>query len=82
MTKLWDVDDLVGVTDIANRLGVGAPAVSNWKNRHEDFPEPVFVLSGTQPVYSWEAVVQWVSDGPQRKLLNNHNNPDNQEVKG
>jgi len=37
--------DPVGITEIADRLGVKPNVVSNWTARHDDFPEPVFRLA-------------------------------------
>lgn len=36
-----DIEDVVTKTEIAEILGVGPSAVSNWKRRHTDFPKPI-----------------------------------------
>jgi type I restriction enzyme M protein len=33
--------ETVSLADIARRTGVQRPAVSNWKRRHSDFPDPL-----------------------------------------
>ena len=35
------MDDIVGVAEIAERLGVGVNAVHQWHRRYADFPKPV-----------------------------------------
>jgi hypothetical protein len=54
--------DLVSVADIADRLGVGVSAVTNWRARHESFPRPVGVIArGGTPVFLWPSVQRWCS---------------------
>lgn len=54
------VNDPVSVTDIATRLGVRATAVSNWRQRHSDFPKPVFMVANSQiAVWEWAPVALW-----------------------
>ena len=36
--------DLVGVAEIAERLGVGTSIVHDWRRRHDDFPAPALRL--------------------------------------
>lgn len=52
------VSDLAGVKEIADYLGVGIAAVSNWIHRHPEMPAPVASLS-RGPIYSLSAVVTW-----------------------
>ena len=52
-------DDLVGLTEIAQRAGVQKPAVSMWRTRHETFPPPAAELA-TGPVWFWEPVRRWL----------------------
>ncbi|MEV7012927.1 N-6 DNA methylase [Streptosporangium sp. NPDC051022] len=49
----------VTAADIARMAGVGRAAVSNWRKRHEDFPEPVGGTA-TSPAFSLEAVEAWL----------------------
>ncbi|MFC6083755.1 class I SAM-dependent DNA methyltransferase [Sphaerisporangium aureirubrum] len=45
--------------DIARMAGVGRAAVSNWRRRYEDFPEPVGGTA-TSPAFSLRAVEAWL----------------------
>lgn len=49
-----DLDDLVSATDIAGIYGVHPSAVTNWKNRHADFPQPI-----KNRLYSRREVERW-----------------------
>jgi hypothetical protein len=59
----WPLDDLAGVAEIAEALGVGKAAVANWAVRYSTFPQPLVVLAGG-PVYSLAQVVAWDSQRP------------------
>ena len=52
---------LVAPSDIAEMAGVSRAAVSNWRKRAEDFPEPV---GGTaaKPLFARPAIEQWLLD--------------------
>ena len=50
--------DLVGAAEIADRLGVDARTIHQWRRRHEDFPEPVARLSQAM-VWAWPDVAAW-----------------------
>ncbi|SEN15471.1 N-6 DNA methylase [Nonomuraea pusilla] len=52
-------DPTVNAGDIARLAGVGRAAVSNWRRRHDDFPDPV---GGTanQPLFSLRQVESWL----------------------
>jgi hypothetical protein len=50
---------LVGPSDIADIAGVSRSAVSNWRKRAEDFPDPVAGTSA-KPLFSREAVNEWL----------------------
>lgn len=49
---------LLGASDIARLTGVKRPAVSNWRRRFNDFPEPV-AGAASQPLFSMEEVRNW-----------------------
>ncbi|GGL37854.1 N-6 DNA methylase [Planomonospora parontospora] len=49
----------VTAADIARMAGVGRAAVSNWRRRHEDFPEPVGGTA-TSPAFSLQAIEAWL----------------------
>lgn len=52
-------DPTVNAGDIARLAGVGRAAVSNWRRRHDDFPQPI---GGTanQPLFSLPEVESWL----------------------
>ena len=54
-----DVSDLVGAAEIAQRLGIDVSAVHKWRQRYDDFPEPVARLRAGL-VWAWPDVAQWV----------------------
>ncbi|MDX6434796.1 MAG: hypothetical protein QOE54_7162 [Streptosporangiaceae bacterium] len=51
----------VSAADIARLAGVGRAAVSNWRRRHPDFPQPV---GGTpiSPVFALAEIEAWLRD--------------------
>ena len=52
-------NELVGLTEIAQRAGVQKPVVSMWRTRYETFPRPAALLA-TGPVWFWEPVKEWL----------------------
>ena len=52
--------DLVDVTEIAQRHGTTPGTVHSWRRRHPDFPAPVAELA-IGPVWEWPAVSAWLS---------------------
>lgn len=59
MGRKVDVDQLVGATEIAQRMGSTRRAlVTDWQRRHEDFPAPVVRLSAGD-VWAWGDVEKW-----------------------
>ncbi len=52
--------DEVTAADIARLAGVGRAAVSNWRARHKDFPQPVGG-SRTSPTFVWSQVEAWLT---------------------
>jgi chromosome partitioning protein len=59
MGRRVDVDELVGATEIAERIGLAHPEnVHSWRRRYEDFPEPVAVLRQGM-VWCWADVKRW-----------------------
>src|SRR5699024_3353361 len=59
-------DSVLSAADIARLAGVGRAAVSNWRKRYPDFPEPV-PESGAAPAFRSDEVQQWLRD--QGKLV-------------
>jgi hypothetical protein len=54
-----DVDDLVGATEIADRLGLAQPqTVHLWRHRYDDFPRPVTHLRQGY-LWCWSDVEVW-----------------------
>ncbi len=52
-------DSWVTVGEIARSLHCSNPStVTNWRKRHEDFPEPV--VGGSRPRFRWGSVLEWV----------------------
>ena len=47
MTEATDTT-LLSAADIAGAVGVGQSAISNWRKRHADFPEPVVTDDGRE----------------------------------
>lgn len=58
MGRKVDVDDLVGATEIGQRLGIDRRSVHQLRRRHDDFPEPVARLESAL-VWSWVDVQRW-----------------------
>lgn len=63
---LIETDNIITSSQIAAMLGVAPSAVSNWKKRHKDFPEPIFVAPTTQgppiSLYDVEKVLAWYEE--------------------
>ncbi|REE96290.1 N-6 DNA methylase [Thermomonospora umbrina] len=51
--------DTVTAADIARLAGVGRAAVSNWRRRHPDFPQPVGGTA-TSPLFALTEVEAWL----------------------
>ncbi len=49
--------DLVGVADIAERLGVRPQTAATWRHRGL-LPEPDWMVSGL-PVWDWPTIAAW-----------------------
>lgn len=49
----------VNAGDIARLAGVGRAAVSNWRRRHEDFPQPVGGTTSS-PLFSLPEIAVWL----------------------
>jgi hypothetical protein len=53
------VDQLVGATEIALRLGVNkSTVVHDWRYRYPEFPEPIASLAGGF-IWAWPDVEKW-----------------------
>ena len=58
VTRKVNPADLVGVAEIADRLGCSVQAVHAWKRRYPDFPEPVAHLS-MGLLWGWKDLERW-----------------------
>jgi hypothetical protein len=58
MARMWDLDDLGTVGDIAARMGQSKGTVGNWVLRYPDFPAHLATIGGRQ-VFSIAAVIAW-----------------------
>jgi hypothetical protein len=58
MGEAYDVDQLVGTSEIAARLGVSRSVVGDWRARHAGFPSPVLELRMGN-VWYWPEVERW-----------------------
>jgi hypothetical protein len=54
-----DQDATVSAGDIARLVDVGRAAVSNWRRRHDDFPQPVGGTASS-PLFSLNEVEDWL----------------------
>lgn len=52
-------DATVTAADVARLAGVGRAAVSNWRKRHDDFPQPVGGTA-TSPSFSLAEIQEWL----------------------
>ena len=58
-TTLGEGQTLVSLADAAKMAGVTRPAVSNWRRRYSDFPEPV-EETGTTSLFRLADLSQWM----------------------
>jgi hypothetical protein len=54
---------VVTMTDIAELARVRRPTVSNWRRRHDDFPEPA-KDNGSAPLFDAEEIARWLDNRP------------------
>jgi hypothetical protein len=54
-------DATVTAADIARLAGVGRAAVSNWRRRHDDFPQPVGGTASS-PSFSLQEIQDWLRE--------------------
>jgi SAM-dependent methyltransferase len=53
------MDETVNAGDIARLVDVGRAAVSNWRKRYDDFPQPVGGTASS-PLFSLQQVEEWL----------------------
>lgn len=51
--------DMVGPAKIAERVGVSRTLVNKWRERFEDFPQPLVELT-MGPLWRWGDVDSWI----------------------
>lgn len=55
--RLWELEDLTSVSELAREFGVTRQAVDGWA-KSADFPAPLVRL-GSWPIYSRREVTEW-----------------------
>jgi len=59
MARAVDVEELVGVSEIVERLNLSSrEAVRSWRRRYPDFPQPVARLRIGE-VWAWADIETW-----------------------
>jgi len=53
--------ELVGLRDIADRLGYAESTVYQWHHRGQ-LPAPDYVISRTHPAWWWDTIQEWWDD--------------------
>jgi chromosome partitioning protein len=68
-------EDLLGLNEVAAIAGVNPSAVSNWRNRHSDFPKSVKELQ-SGPVFQRRQILFWLrkKEYPMAKVIALFNN--------
>lgn len=60
--------EIVGIPEIADRLGVPRPTLDTWRRRGE-LPEPGYMI-GNRPAWRWSVIRTWaLRTGANRKPL-------------
>lgn len=57
---MWELDDLVSNSDLADEYLVARGTVSSWAKRNPDFPAPLVTVGG-RPLWSRVQVAAWVA---------------------
>ncbi len=58
---MFDDDELVGLAEAANLLGVTRQALGNWRQRRDDFPQPLVELKAG-PVWRRADIMKWAEE--------------------
>lgn len=53
--------ELIGISEVAELAGVSRSAVTNWRARHDDFPQSSFETSAG-PVFRREEILHWLTN--------------------
>jgi chromosome partitioning protein len=54
-------DELMGLSEVAELLGVTRQTVANWRSRGKDFPQPTADLR-SGPIWTRSAIIRWAAD--------------------
>ena len=63
MTGFDDRDPLVSLSDVAELTGMSRSAISNWRRRFRDFPEPD-AGTAANPQFRFSAIRDWLAAHP------------------
>ncbi|WP_045877999.1 N-6 DNA methylase [Pseudofrankia sp. DC12] len=64
----FDGQEELTAAAVARRVGVGRAAVSNWRRRYDDFPQPVGGGPST-PTFRWADVATWLENSGRAEQL-------------
>lgn len=64
--RLIDPDNIGDMAAIAEDVGVSPATVKSWRQRHDDFPEPIATLA-IGPVWDLEEVTEWIASHPRTR---------------
>lgn len=53
------LDDLVSAQEISERCDCEVVTVRKWRDRYEDYPEPIIVFS-SGPLWDWREIAKWL----------------------
>jgi len=53
-------DELLGLSELAELLGVTRQTIANWRSRRRDFPEPIAVLK-SGPIWTHANITSWAA---------------------
>lgn len=60
MGRMVDLDDIIDSAGVADVVGLSrASNVSTYRNRYDDFPEPVLGADGRCPMWLRSEIVAW-----------------------
>src|SRR4051812_42915011 len=59
-------EGLLAPSDIADLAGVSRAAVSNWRKRMSDFPDPVGG-NASKPLFAASDIAEWLTTHPEKR---------------
>lgn len=57
---MWELEDVAGISQLAEEYAVSRSTMVNWTNLYPDFPTPLTVIGGRR-VWSRTQVNEWVT---------------------